>query len=47
MVGTNGGLTLRSSKSSQEMPRKKACFLTSSASRSELPNLLSGFLRSN
>lgn len=47
IVGTNGGLTFLSSKSSQEIPLKKACFLTSSASLSDEPSLRSGFLRSN
>lgn len=45
IVGTNGGFTLRSNKSSQTMESKKACFFTSSASRSDDPKRLSGFLR--
>lgn len=47
IVGTNGGLTFLSSKSSHRMCLKNACFFTSSASRSDEPSLRSGFLRSN
>ena len=47
MVGTKGGGTLRISRSSQETFRKKACFFTSSASRSEAPSRRSGFFRSS
>lgn len=45
IVGTNGGFTFLKSKSSQNICLKNACFLTSSASRSEEPSLRSGFLR--
>jgi len=44
-VGTNGGLILRSKRSSQAMCLKNACFFTSSASRSLEPKRRSGFLR--
>lgn len=47
IVGTNGGLTLRSNKSSHPIVRKNACFFTSSASRSDDPRRRSGFFRSN
>lgn len=47
IVGINGGLTFRSNKSSHEICLKNACFLTSSASRSDDPKRRSGFLRSN
>lgn len=47
IVGTNGGFTLRNNKSSNAMWRKNACFLTSSASRSDDPNRRSGFFLSN
>lgn len=47
IVGTNGGFTFLNNKSSHEMCRKNACFLTSSASRSDEPSRRSGFLRSN
>lgn len=47
IVGTNGGFTRLRSKSSHAMCLKNACFLTSSASFSLLPNRLSGFFLSN
>lgn len=47
IVGTNGGFTFLNNKSSHEMCLKNACFLTSSASRSDEPSRRSGFLRSN
>lgn len=46
-VGTKGGFTLRSNKSSQAIWRKKACFLTSSASLSLEPKRRSGFFRNS
>lgn len=46
-VGTKGGFTFLSNKSSQAISLKKACFFTSSASRSLDPSLLSGFFLSN
>lgn len=47
MTGTKGGFTRLNSKSSHAMCLKNACFFTSSASFSLLPNLLSGFFLSN
>ena len=47
MVGTKGGGTLRMSRSSQLTFLKKACFFTSSASRSVAPRRRSGFLRNS
>lgn len=44
-VGTNGGGILRCSNSSHWICLKNACFLTSSASLSLEPNLLSGLFR--
>ena len=46
-VGTKGGLTFRNKRSSHDINLKNACFLTSSASLSLDPSLLSGFLRNN
>ena len=47
ITGTNGGFTRLKSKSSQAICQKNACFLTSSASLSLLPNLLAGFFLNN